>query len=55
MPICKDCNGTGADAEKTAAFKKREPSTPGHIMCWTCVGNGLEPPYPTNRKELLRK
>lgn len=44
--LCPDCGGTGADAEKTrAAYKSGHlsKSSGGHIRCWTCNGNGLDP------------
>ncbi len=49
MSKCLDCNGTGADAKKTAARNKLESSATGYIRCWTCNGNGLDPVYPSSR------
>lgn len=44
--LCPDCGGTGADAAKTAAAYKSgalSKSSGGHIRCWNCLGNGLDP------------
>lgn len=44
---CNDCNGSGADALKTAeAIRTGRITPPAYIRCWTCNGNGLEPQYP---------
>lgn len=44
--LCPDCGGTGADAAKTAAAYRSGRLTKsygGHVRCWTCNGNGLDP------------
>jgi hypothetical protein len=48
---CKDCNGTGADPKKTEVYMKTisYKMQGGHIRCWTCNGNGLEPTYPNSQ------
>lgn len=38
--ICKDCRGTGANIAKTLRIPDWDS---GHVMCWTCNGNGLDP------------
>lgn len=40
--LCPVCKGTGADAAKTAAMY-RSGGYSGHIRCWNCNGNGLDP------------
>lgn len=41
MSICPDCNGTGADAKKTADARKRgQCDSRSFIRCWSCHGNG---------------
>ena len=51
MSICKYCNGSGADAAKTAAARKRgDCDHRSHVRCWMCNGNGLEPPYPSRTR-----
>lgn len=42
--VCTDCNGTGADAKKTAAARKNGRCDDlSYVRCWTCNGNGLDP------------
>ena len=53
MTICTDCNGTGANAAKTAAARKTGACDKhSYIRCWTCNGNGLEPAYPARVKPI---
>jgi hypothetical protein len=42
--ICRDCNGSGADAVKTTAARKRgDCDGAAYIRCHACNGNGLDP------------
>lgn len=42
--LCSDCNGTGADRQKTLSLRRRGSIDRGsYISCWTCNGNGLDP------------
>ena len=41
MSTCPDCHGSGADAAKTAAARKRgDCDRLSYIRCWSCNGNG---------------
>ena len=42
--LCSDCNGTGADRDRTLNARRRGQADRGsYIRCWTCNGNGLDP------------
>jgi hypothetical protein len=51
--LCPACGGTGRDDAKTAAlaredaeFRHRVKHHGSYVRCWSCNGNGLDPPYP---------
>ena len=48
---CQDCNGSGMDRKKTEKARQAgQLDDRAYIRCWSCNGNGLEPPYPDYSK-----
>lgn len=42
--LCPDCNGTGADRDRTFAARRRGiVDSRAYLACWNCAGNGLDP------------
>lgn len=49
---CPSCKGSGRDEKKTiTARKKGICDEHSYIWCWTCNGNGVEPPYPNSSEK----
>ena len=45
MSICRNCNGTGIDNDKTNNLTRRGIiEFPAFVRCWTCNGNGNDDP-----------